>query len=130
MPKSKLTEAERIELFHRIAKRFERRDLEYAQTIEAYLNDIANSSKLSALEIGVLAHSILDFAAELNAALRPFQHSIDWMTFGTRLVSIMLNSAKDVRHMAEKAGVEVDDSEAIGDLRKSAERPEIFGKIH
>jgi len=129
MPKSKLTEAERKELFSQIAKQFEKRDILYAKEIQHYINAIVESDdSLGPIEIALLAGEVLNFAGELSATLQPFRHSLDWLGFATRLVSVMQNSASEVRRIAHEAGVEMNDEEAIRDLKNTASS-EVFDSV-
>jgi hypothetical protein len=121
MPKSKLTEAERTELFSKIAEQFSKRDRLYEREIQDFVNAIIESDdNLGPIEIGLLAGEVLKFAVDLTCTLQPFRHSLDWMSFATRLILVMLDSAKEVRRIASEAGVEMEDEEAIRDLKNSA----------
>jgi|SRR6187431_1190722 len=122
MAKSKLSNEERQALFAKIAISFEDRDRGYAFEIQHYVNSIIeNTDDLTPVEVLLIAQVSMEFAAELNAILKPYQHSCDWMEYATRLVAVMLNAAKVARQLAINAGVDIDDSEQVRDLRESVE---------
>ena len=132
MPNSKLSEAERIELFRKLACQFEQRDRQYAKEIQHYVNAVLESDTsrdLNAIEIALFAKEALEFAAQLHDVIGPFRHSVDWMGFASRLVSVTLNSAMEVRRIAEASGVEMEDPEAIGDLKKTAQQDRLFDEF-
>jgi len=122
MAKSKLSNEERQALFAKIAISFEDRDRGYAFEIQHYINSILESGEdFTPIEVLSIAQIAMEFAAGINATLKPFQHSCDWMEYATRLVAVMLNAAKVARQHAIDAGVDIDDSEQVRDLRESVE---------
>jgi len=129
VPNSKLSEAERIELFRKLACQFEQRDRQYAKEIQHYINALlqsASADDLGPIEVAMFAREVLEFAATFANAIEPYRHSLDWMGFATRLISVMHNSAVEVRRIAMESGVEMEDPEAIHDLKRTAEKDSLF----
>lgn len=124
MAKSKLSKEERIEFFNKIKTTFEERDYTYAIEIQDFINNVLkneNSRDFTEAEILLLAQTAIAFATDIKSILRPYQHSLGWMSFSARLISIVLESAIKAKRHATECGVDTDDPEQIDDLKATAE---------